>query len=299
MNFGGGLNDKFMKKMGGFGLHPFVNGFRSQGVHDWSSLQACPISKIQKIANTINMPPPAVDRLLEKLGKKKKTEPPKKVVKKTVKVVEKKPTVAPPIKNGGDQKKKMEEEEEVEAKSEPSKVKESSYYHFESTPEEMARRFDAKVVKDPTKVEWQTAKGSSSWNPGNTVEDRDFSDQAHSYMKSNLLGVELAEGITISKVTKASGDLTVVSNRGKVKCIYDLSFKAQWSGTVADDKVSGKIEITDIMADDDDWYIDISGGDRTSKALIETGAVERLKRTIFDPMGSFFREKQSMKETTL
>jgi len=298
MNFGGGLNDKFMKKMGGFGLHPFVNGFRSQGVHDWSSLQACPISKIQKIANTINMPPPAVDRLLEKLGKKKKAEPPKKVVKKTVKVVEKKPTKAPPIKNGGDEKIKA-EEEEVEAKSEPSKVKDSSYYHFESTPKEMARKFDAKVVKDPTKVEWQTAKGSSSWNPGNTVEDRDFSDQAYSYMKSNLKGVELAEGITISKVTKASGDLTVVSNRGKVKCIYDLSFKAEWSGTIQDDKVSGKIEITDIMADDDDWYLDISSKDRTAKAMIETGAVERLKHNIFVPMGQFFREKQNMQETTI
>merc|ERR1719245_13563 len=106
----------------------------------------------------------------------------------------------------------------------------------------------SKEVEDPSSVEWQTAKGSSSWNPGNTVEDRDFSDHAHEWMKKHLAGCEIADGISISKVTKAEGDLTVVSNRGKVKCIYDLSFKAEWEGSVEGEKVKGKIEITDIMA---------------------------------------------------
>jgi len=279
MNFGGGLNgDKFMKKMGSFGLHPFVDGFRSQGVGDWSSLQACPISQIQKIADTINMPPPAVDRLLEKLGKKKKVEPAKK--KKTI--VKTKVSSAP-------SKAKADAEEEVQPKK-TSKVHESSYYHFESTPAEQARRFDAKKVEDPSKVAWQTAKGSSSWNPGNTVEDRDFSDQAHEWMKSNLIGCQISEGIAIAKVTKASGDLTVVSNRGKVKCIYDLSFKAEWEGTVGEDKVKGKVEITDIMADDDDWYVNFTSKKKIAQLTTES-VIETLKTTIFVPMGEFFRSK--------
>jgi len=276
MNFGSGLNDKFMKKMGSFGLHPFVGGFRSQGVADWSSLQACPISQIQKIAEKINMPPPAVDRLLEKLGKKKKEEPKKKTIVKT------KVSSAQP-------KAKTDAEEEVQPKK-TSKVQESSYYHFESTPAEQARRFDAKVVKDPSKVAWQTAKGSSSWNPGNTVEDRDFSDQAHEWMKSNLTGCQLCESISITKVTKTSGDLTVVSNRGKVKCIYDLSFKAEWEGTVGEDKVKGKLEITDIMADDDDWYVNFTSKKKIAQLTTES-VIETLKTTIFVPMGEFFRAK--------
>jgi len=280
MNLGGGLNgDKFMKKMGSFGLHPFVSGFRSQGVGDWSSLQACPISQIKKIADTINMPPPAVDRLLEKLGKKKKVEPAKKTIVKT------KVSSAP-------SKAKADAEEEVQPKksSKDSKVQGSSYYHFESTPAEQARRFDAKKVEDPSKVAWQTAKGSSSWNPGNTVEDRDFSDQAHEWMKSNLKGCQIAEGIAITKVTKASGDLTLVSNRGKVKCIYDLSFKAEWEGTVGEDKVKGKVEITDIMADDDDWYVNFTSKKKIAQLTTES-VIETLKTTIFVPMGEFFRAK--------
>lgn len=278
MNFGNGLSDKFMKKMGSFGLHPFVDGFRSQGIQDWSSLQCCPISDIEKIAAKINMPPPAVDRLLEKLGKRKKEEPKKKTVTKT-KVVEKS------LKNKGGAA-----EEEVASKKPASKVQKSSYYHFESTPAEVARQFDAKKVEDPSSVEWQTAKGSSSWNPGNTVEDRDFSDHAHEYMKKHLTGCEIADGITISKVTKTDGDLTVVSNRGKVKCIYDLSFKAEWEGSIGDEKVSGKLEVTDIMADDDDWYVSCTSKSKSAKAMINTGGVERLQ-AVFYPMAEFFRSK--------
>jgi len=286
MNFGNGLNDKFMKKMGSFGLHPFVAGFRSQGIQDWSSLQCCPISDIQKIATAINMPPPAVNRLLEKLGKKKKAEPKKKTVTKT-KVTETSVMKAEVKKDAGGAK-----EEEVEAKKPASKVQKSSYYHFESTPAEDARRFDAKKVEDLANVDWQTAKGSSSWNPGNTVEDRDFSDHAHEWMKAHLAGREIADGITISKVTKAEGDLTVVSNRGKVKCIYDLSFKAEWEGTVEDEKVKGKLEITDIMADDDDWCVSCTSKSKSAKKMINTGVVERLK-AVFGPMTEFFRNKCS------
>lgn len=295
MNLAGNLNDKFMKKMGGWGLHPFVNGFRSQGIRDWSSLQACPISQIKKIAKNINMPPPAVDRLLEKLGKQKKAEPAKKVITKVKKVPVKKATVAPvkkknaiaPFKNGGTE---PTQEEKVESKA-SSKVQESSYYHFESTPAEKARQFDAKKVEDPSKVEWQTAKGSSSWNPGNTVEDREFSDQAHEWMKAHLTGCEIADGISISKVTKAEGDLTVVSARGRVKCIYDLSFKADWEGTVEDEKVKGKVEITDIMADDDDWYVSCTSKSKSAKAMINTGVVDRLKVSTFGPLLEFFLNK--------
>merc|ERR1712187_723653 len=113
------------------------------------------------------MPDAAVDRLLEVLGKKakkehgatfKKVEKSKKTKttvtsspkKTTAKPATAKPATKPPTKTG-----------------EASKVDESSYYHFSSTPAEKARQFDAKVVHDPSKVDWKTAQGASSWNPGN------------------------------------------------------------------------------------------------------------------------------------
>jgi len=293
---GGNLHsDRFLKKMGAAGLHPFVDGLRSQGISKMSELQAKPVQEIRKIGKTINMPDAAVDRLLETLGKIDKKEYGntfKKVSKKTVKKTE--------VKNGGAKTAKSKAKPATApASTEPtatSKVQESSYYHFSSTPAEQARKFDAKVVSDPNEVKWQTAKGASSWNPGNTVEDRDFSSQAQEMLKDMLKNYQLADNITITNVKKTNGDLTVISSRGKIKCVYDLSFESEWEGEIDGNKVKGKLDIQDIMPDDDDWYIKCTTKKRDefhnkAKKLVNNNLVENMQKQVFDRILNYYVSK--------
>lgn len=281
--FGSNLHsDNFMKKMGQNGLHPFVNGFKAHGIHKFSQLKCEPIAKIDEIAQAINMPPPAVDRLLGILGKKREGSSSSKNP--TTAPVQSKPKTTAPR-----PKKVTETPAPVKKESRPSKVQESSYYHFESTPDHMARQFDAKKVSDPTDAIWQTAKGASSWNPGNTVESMDFSDQAQQFTKIKLTDLILTDGVKVSKVKKTSGDFSLISNRGKIKNIYDLAFECEWKGKIGDEKVAGKLEISDIMPDDDDWYIQCSPKKRDTahqlaKKLILADLVNKLNALIFEPM---------------
>jgi len=167
-------------------------------------------------------------------------------------------------------------------------VKKSSYYHFESTPTEMARKFDALEVQNPNKAKFQRVKGGSSWNPGNTVENRDYSDQAQKRLKEELLQFELASGINIVEVVKTGGDLTVICSRGKIKCIYDLNFEAKWEGNIGGEDVNGELNISDIITDDDDWYIEHKGNKQAIKMISES-LISRLNVAIFRPMLQYYK----------
>jgi len=244
-------NDAFFRKMGKAGLHQFVEGFRQHGIHKMSKLQSKSVQQIEEIAKQINMPKGAVERLLSTL---KKTKGGAKLSAKPAKVQKKKKnaTAAPRPKPV------TPETEVLTTNKTEGKATDSSYYHFSSTPKEHARQFDAVKVEDANAVAWNTKKGSSSWNPGNTVEERDFSPQASSILKENLLSYSFENGINIKKVTKTGGDFSILVNRGKVKTIYDLSFECEWEGTAGEDKIKGTLKCSDIMPDEDvdDWYIE-------------------------------------------
>jgi len=278
-----------MKKMGEAGLHPFVEGFRQIGISKFSQLKSKPVSDVRKLGAQINMPDAAVDRLLEVLGKKKKEEV--KITQTKIKQVA--TSSAPPPKKI---EKPADSPKPLAKDAETGKATDSGYYHFSSTPQDMARRFDAKKVDNVSNVEWKTAYGASSWNPGNTVEERDFSSKAQSMLKSALEGYVLCETIKVSKVKKTGGDFTVISNRGKIKCIYDMNFSVEWVGTIADEKVSGKLEVEDVQPDDDDWYINITYKTKNdfhkiAKQMISKGLVERLNRDVFHEMMNLLRPK--------
>jgi len=255
-------NDAFFRKMGQAGLHHFVEGFRANGVHKMSQLQSKSIQQIQEISKKINMPEGAVDRLLAML-KKKKSGGSKPAAKPAAKKKTKKHVAERP--------KPVSTEEAVPlptTNTTAGKATDSTYYHFSSTPKAHARQFDAVKVEDANAAAWKTNSGSSSWNPGNTVEERDFSKQAKDILKENLLNYNFENGIVIKKVSKTDGDFSVIASRGKVKTIFDLSFECEWEGTAGEDKIKGTLKCSDIMADEDvdDWYIECKPKKKNAKS---------------------------------
>eukprot|EP00494_Astrolonche_serrata_P030088 UN30355 len=252
----GGANlhsDAFLKKMGRAGLHPFVNGFRSQGVEKMSQLKAMAISEIRQMGSKINMPSPAVDRLLDILGKTgaKKSAPPKKKAKTTKSVSqpksENKPKSTSTTKSTTDDTK------------DKSKTEASDYYHFKSTPKDQAAKFNAKKIEDAKQAQWKSADGASSWNPGNTHESRNYSDICRDRLLTILKSKLVYEnGIKISKI-KTTGSYTIEVSRGKTKYVCDLGFSCKWERYLDGDKIStGKVKVGDIFPDmdQDDWDIE-------------------------------------------
>jgi len=292
--FGSGSlhNDKFFKKMGEASLHHFVDGFKKHGIHKMSQLKSKSIQQIDEVAEQIKMPRGAVDRLLGILKKSRggsSTKPAAKpAAKKKVASVSKPKPVNNP-------------EEAVPVPTSESKVEgkatDSQYYHFSSTPKEHARQFDAVKVEDPDSAKWQVKEGASSWNPGNTVEDRDFSPQARAIMKENLQQFSFGNGISVKKVKSTSGDFTIIVNRGKVKTIFDMSFECEWEGTAGEDKITGTLKCTDIMPDEDidDWYIECKTKKKTTQARemkqYVQNEVARLKEEVVDLTVAILRSK--------
>lgn len=255
-------DQKLQKELGKMGLHSFYSNFYQADIKTWSQLKSMGVDEIRAKCTEAGVPPPAIEHMLKNMGKL---------------------SVAPASRQPGTTavKRKAAAKTGLEARpkhvpkataSRPSRntvvdksaVEQSSYYHFASTPAELSANYDAQKVEDPTQAEWETANGASAWNPGNTTENRDFSEFAKEVFDARIKESEFG-GMTVSKVKKSTTDFTVVSNRGKIKYIYDVSFEAKLS--------TGKLEVSDIMPDDDDWYITVSDCSREEKALIQDDVV--------------------------
>lgn len=281
--------------MGAAGLHPFVDGFNSQGITKMSQLKCKSIQQINEIATTINMPAPAVERLLDVLGKtanSKKTTTTKK------KAAKPKPAKKQPVTNSNITTDAVEEDDDGIVLEEDRRKTDSSYYHFSSTPAEEARKFDAVRVTDPTVAAPQTiVQGASAWNTGSTVEDRDYSEFANNLLKEGLKAFQFSDSIKVKSVTKTAGDFSIVVGRRKIKHIFDLNFSLKWTGKINDTKVSGELEISDIMPDDDwdDWYVQCKSNKndanhRAAKNIVK-GAVERIQAELMQSIISTIRTR--------
>jgi len=171
---------------------------------------------------------------------------------------------------------------EIMAKEKQGKTKTevSRYYHFASTPPELAKKFQPKKITH-TEVhskQFNTAVGASKWNPGNTYEDRNYTklvNEKWSAMMSEFIWDE--SSLYVDSFPKLSMDFSIVCARNKVKYIYDMSFTLAWKGHVNGQQVSGTLVMSDIMPDweEDDWEWNVTveqndAAHRTAKAVVES-----------------------------
>jgi len=83
--------------------------------------------------------------------------------------------------------------------------------------------------------------------------------------------------IKVDSFPKLAMDFSIVCTRNKIKYIYDMAFTLKWKGKVGDDKVTGKLQMWDIMPDEDpnDWEWSVSAekkdaAHRSAVAIIES-----------------------------
>merc|ERR1719419_1097161 len=127
---GGGIGLKgvgLQSFMGKHHIHDFYGAFAAKGIITLTSLRALPVKEIMEICTSANMPPPAIDRLLEESGirKKKQTTQESKATKPNVKPIEDKEG-----QSGTKYNYEMENKNSQEVRTEKSKTEVSSYYHF-------------------------------------------------------------------------------------------------------------------------------------------------------------------------
>jgi len=232
------------KELGKLNLLQFMSAFERAGIKTWDAILQMSKDEIVNFGRKANIPTAAIDHLLNNLKKQKK-----------------KPTEISPSKSSSVQTPKK-----SSSKKDPSK---SSYYHFASTPKKDAQKYDAVKVKERANVT-KKADGASSWNPGNTFEERDFSDLCKEMFEEGLMQCQFGR-TSIREIRKVEMDYSVVSARNKVKYIYDASFQA----TLKD---GSAIVVEDIFPDTDssDWHVNIGGCDRSRQRAIEDSLTDNI-----------------------
>jgi len=261
--------------MGKHHIHHFYGAFAARNIDTLKKLRALGEKEIFSICSSVNMPTPAVDRLLEESGIRKKKGQQSSTA--STKTPTKKPSTKP---GGGSQQKLQKQSVSQEAKGTKSstgktKTEVSSYYHFASTPAEEAKKFQPKKItsSDASSKQFNTAIGASKWNPGNTYEDRDYTNLANDKWLAMMKEFRWpGSALRVDSFPKLSMDFSIVCTRNKIKYIYDMAFTLKWKGKVGDDKVSGKLQMSDIMPDEDtedwEWSVTAEKNDAAHKSAM-------------------------------
>jgi len=249
--------------MGKHHIHHFYGAFAARNIDTLKALRALKETEILSICASMNMPRPAVERLLEESGIRKKKGQQSSTAT-TTKTAKKTNTQS---KSGGKTLRKREDKQAVEGTSNnagKTKTEASSYYHFASTPAEEAKKFQPKKIdhSEASNKQFNTAIGASKWNPGNTYEDRDYTNLANEKWLAMMKEFRFpGSALRVDSFPKLAMDFSIVCTRNKIKYIYDMAFTLKWKGKVGDDKVSGKLQMSDIMPDEDpeDWEWCVTG----------------------------------------
>ena len=159
------------------------------------------------------------------------------------------------------------------------------------------KRLDAEVSAVPI----TSTAGGSAWNTAGTFESVNWTRWATDRLKELLLSVAVTPDACAVTVTEAKleGDAEIVSNRGKVKRIYDFSLTLKWSLGAEASVATGVMEVRDVTADEDYEVGDCKADDGTSPALQELfrkhvkSSSGALQKAVFAALHTFAEEFKS------
>lgn len=265
--------------MGKHHIHHFYGGFAARNITTLEGLRALGEPEAHKICLSMNMPIPAIDRLFEESGIRKKKGKQSSNVS-TSESAKKTRTESKASESKVQKQRVNQEEEGKKDNSGKTKTEASSYYHFASTPAEEAKKFQPKKIisSDASSKQFNTAIGASKWNPGNTYEDRDYTNLANERWLAMMKQYRWpGSALRVDSFPKLAMDFSIVCTRNKIKYIFDMAFTLCWKGKVGDDKVSGKLHMSDIMPDEDpedwEWSVAVDKKDaahQSAKAIVES-----------------------------
>lgn len=127
--------------------------------------------------------------------------------------------------------------------------------------------------------------GGSAWNAAGTFESVNWTKWATGRLKELLLEVavtpEAACAVTVTEVGQLEGDAEIVSNRGKVKRIYDFSLTLKWRLTTGASSsalaATGAMEVRDVTADEDYEVGDCKADDGITSPVLQELVRKHIK----------------------
>lgn len=187
--------------------------------------------------------------------------------------------------NGGYASKPKKEEKVIDDSDE----KIDWYRHREWKPQEAKAEFTPQRVDSsaPQQLKEAPAVGSA-WNAAGTWEEKDTSDWSKRTLKEQLLKtgtVDAAGGVLeVSGIEAVDGDSSIGAIRGKVRYIFDLSFKVKFTfkrmGSSGQESSEGSIKVADFTNDafsgDSDPVVEVSFNDRALDAGRKAALQEAL-----------------------
>jgi len=279
--FGGGRSE-LQLFMGKHNIHHFFGGFAARKITTLKALKALSEKEVISICSSMNMPRPAVDRLLEVSGFRNKKGIHTTSTSSSQGVQKQSMISKNRVRSEGKTKNQSTDTEDKKSKDNTGKTKTeaSTYYHFASTPAEQAAKFQPKKITndDAQSKQFNNAIGASKWNPGNTFEDRDYTNLANNRWLAMMKEFRWpGSAIKVDSFPKLAMDFSIVLTRNKIKYIYDMAFTLKWKGKVGDDKVAGELLMSDIMPDEDpedwEWTVTADKNDaahQSAKAIVES-----------------------------
>lgn len=278
-------NEKFVKvELKKAKLSKWENPLAQAGYNTWDQLVMVPSKDLSKLVHTLGMTPNEINRLYKQLGRKPGLDV-------LMAALSKKAKPNKPARVDPSKKPKKKKQAPLFAPAPPKKQLRNPSGGLETVeaapPAPVPKKIDASALPQ--------ARGGSKWNPGNTVESRNYCEAAQERVREELTDFELAPGIKVIDVTKVDGDLSVIVSRGKVKCIYDFSFEVEWKGVLNGKGVKGTLMVSDIMPDDEDWVVQGKTESWDAQYLIASAQnqlIPRLNQTIFLPMMLHYKSKQ-------
>eukprot|EP01083_Nonionella_stella_P001497 4317_1 len=173
-----------------------------------------------------------------------------------------------------------------------SKVEESTYYHFASTPAEEAEKYKPKKVNGDAGVAPGTeSHHGSAWNQGGTWEEKDMSSWAKDCLKEKFLGIASDCGqVKVTSMTKCEGHANIIFVRGKKRIGYDFEIQLEWTGKIGDDKVKGKLVIPELCETDDNFELRVTVSKSNSAHEIARALMRRSKKAVESKVDEFIDE---------
>lgn len=182
----------------------------------------------------------------------------------------KKPEEPKPKASPEEKKVKKEAKEETRRKEDDEKIIDDDgedlnwYRHREWKPTQEAKKefrptqINSEEAAATMKTSAASAAGSV-WNAAGTWEDKDVTSLAQSTLREKLSeptlrDIDVAGGaISVEEVEKVEGDASKPVIRGKMRHIFDLSFKVKfsfkWMDSGGQQKATGSLSITDFTND--------------------------------------------------
>jgi hypothetical protein len=158
-----------------------------------------------------------------------------------------------------EERKRNDDEEKIVDDGEEEKL--DWYRHREWKPTQPKQEFKPTQLNEAQAAADTTASPAvgSVWNKAGTWEDKDVTDMAQSSLRERLQepmlpNIDAAGGaLSVDEIEKVEGDASKPVIRGKMRHIFDLSFKVKfvfkWMDSDGQKQASGSLSISDFTND--------------------------------------------------